>query len=310
MAESSRRSRLLWLLLRVSVTLGAFAFLFMRTDIHAAAAALAAMPWQAPVTVCLAGYFAIGLGALRWRLLMVTCGATTTPSLARLYRLTLVGLFYSTVLPGAVGGDVVRGLATAECFAGRGATSALAVTLLERMSGLAGLVMVASIAFFLNPLDGVDGLRFWGAVGLVGALLGTGGIAFGSKLARFFPGRLATLATKLPEIRHPFGFALALVISFGTQLTIIFAGHTLVASLERAVRFADSAVVMPVVTVASYFPLTVAGAGAREAALVAVYRLVGVSEPKALAAALAFLSCQLFLAASGGALHLLKPLKS
>jgi uncharacterized membrane protein YbhN (UPF0104 family) len=310
MAESSRRSRLLWLLLRVSVTLGAFAFLFMRTDIGTAAAALGAMPWQAPVIVCLSGYFAIGLGALRWRLLMVTCGATAPPGLAHLYRLTLVGLFYNTVLPGAVGGDVVRGLATAESFAGRGATSALAVTLLERMSGLAGLVTVASVAFFLNPLAGVDGLRFWGAIGLAGALLGTAGIAFGNQLARFLPGRLATLAAKLPDVRHPFGFALALVLSFGTQLTIIYAGHTLVAALEPIVRFADSAVVMPVVTVASYFPLTVAGAGAREAALVAVYRLVGVDEAKALAAALAFLSCQLFVAASGGALHLLKPLKS
>lgn len=309
MAESTKRSRLLWLLLRVSVTLAAFAYLFARTDVETAIATLNAMPLAAPLTVCLAGYFAIGLGALRWRLLMATCGATTTPSLGRLYQLTLVGLFYNTVLPGAVGGDVVRGLATAESFAGRGATSALAVTLLERMSGLAALVMVASVAFFLNPLDGVEGLRLWGAVGLFAALSGTAGIAFGSKLARFLPGRLATLASKLPDVQHPFGFALALALSFGTQLTIIYAGHVVVSALEPAVRFAESAVVMPVVTVAGYFPLTVAGAGARETAFVAVYRLVGVSEHKALASALAFLVCNLILAVSGGALNLIKPLK-
>ena len=64
-----------------------------------------------------------------------------------------------------------------------------------------------------------------------------------------------------------------------------------------------------VVSIASYFPLTVAGAGAREAALVAVYRLVGVPEEKSLAAALAFFGCSLFVAATGGILNLWKPLK-
>jgi hypothetical protein len=75
------------------------------------------------------------------------------------------------------------------------------------------------------------------------------------------------------------------------------------------VRFADSTVVMPVVTVASFFPLTIAGAGAREAALVGAYALVGVPEPKALAAAISLFAVMLVLAASGGLVNLVRPIR-
>jgi uncharacterized membrane protein YbhN (UPF0104 family) len=296
------------LLLRIGVTVGAFAYLFWRTDVPKALEAIGAMPWTAPLFVCGAAYFAIGLGALRWRVLMRTCGATSTPSVARLYRLSLVGLFYNTVLPGAVVGDVLRGLATAESFEGRGATSALAVTLLERISGLAGLIIVASIAFVLNPLEGVEGPAIWGTLGITAALGGSAAIAFGGRLAHLLPGRLATLASKLPEVRRPLGLLLALPLSISTHLTIIAIGHVLISALEPSARFVDSAVVMPMVSVAGYFPLTVAGAGVREAVMVAVYHLVGVRESTALAAALAYLACMLLVAMSGGALHAIRPM--
>lgn len=309
MAESSRRSRLLWTLARVAVTLAALGALFAITDTKSVAATLRTFPLApALITIALA-YIALGIGAVRWMVLMRTCGATSTPPLTRLFRLSLIGFFYSTVLPGAVSGDVIRGVATAESFEGRGATSSLAVTLLERLSGLVGLLLLASAAFFINPLEGVEGFRFWGLVGFVVALCGTAGAAFGAKLAPLLPGRLGTLAAKLPEVKRPSGFALALLLSLGTQISMMLAGHVLVKAVHPELHVLDSAVVMPVVSVASYFPLTVAGAGAREYALVTVYRLVGVPDEKSFAAALAFFGCSLVVAASGGIVNLLKPLK-
>lgn len=309
MAESSRRSRLFWTLARIAVTVGALSVLFAITDMKSVAATLRTFPLQAAFNATALAFGALGIGAVRWMVLMRTCGATHTPPLTRLYRLSLVGFFYSTVLPGAVGGDVIRGLATAESFEGRGATASLAVTLLERLSGLAGLMVIAGCAFLLNPLEGVEGLRMWGAVGFVVALIGTGCAAFGAKLAPLFRGRLGTLAAQLPDVKRPSGLALALFLSLGTQVSVILAGHTLVAAVYPDLSLFDSAVVMPVVSVAGYFPLTVAGAGAREAVLVGVYRLVGVPEEKSLAAALALLGCSLIVAATGGIVNLLKPLK-
>lgn len=310
MAESSKRSRVIWVLVRLGVTLGALAFLFQRTDIPKLGAALAAIPLSAIVQSCGLAYVSLFFGALRWRLLMKTCGATSTPTLARLYQLSLVGLFYSTVLPGAVAGDVLRGLATAQSFEGKGATSSLAVTLLERLCGLGALVALASTAFLLNPLRGIEGVRFWGAVGLCAALAGIAAVAFSSKLARYLPAQLGKIAALMPDVQRPSGFAGALVFSLCTQLSMVLIGHTLITAIEPTVRFADSAVVMPVVTVASYFPLTIAGAGAREAALVAAYGLVGVAQPKAFAAAISLFACMLLVAATGGLINLVRPLRS
>jgi len=309
MAESTRRSRLFWTLARVGVTVAALSVLFTMVDMNSVRATLRTVPIGAGLVVIFLAYFALAIGTLRWSVLMRTCGATSTPPLSRLYRLSLIGLFYSTVLPGAVGGDVVRGLATAESFEGRGVTSALAVTLLERLSGLTALLLVAGVAFLIHPLQGIEGLRIWAAVGLLVALGGTVAAAFGAKLARFLPGRLGTLAASLPDVQRPSGLLLALVLSLGTQGSITLAGHTLITAVAPTVTLLDSAVAMPCVSVASYFPLTVAGAGPREAAMVGIYRLVGVAEDKSLAAALAFLMCSLFVAATGGMVNMLKPLK-
>jgi len=309
MAESTRRSRLIWTFARIAVTALAFGILFAMTDVKGVGEALRTFPPEAALFTIALFYTSIGIGAVRWSVLLRTCGATTTPPIGRLFRLSVVGMFYSNVLPGAVAGDVVRGLATAESFEGRGLTSSLAVTLLERLSGLVGLLVLTSIALFINPLEDLENFRFWGVLGMAGALAGTVGVAYGTKLAPRLPSKLGALAAKLPEVKRPLGFAVALVLSLGTHLCVIVAGHLLVTAVDGSVAFLDSAVVMPLVTMASYFPLTIGGAGVREIAVVGVYGFVGVPEAKALAAALAYAACLFLVAVTGGILNMLKPLK-
>jgi uncharacterized membrane protein YbhN (UPF0104 family) len=309
MAESTQRSRVLWALARVVITAAAFGVLFLIIDVKIVMATLRTFPLDAALVTIVLAYVALGIGAVRWMVLMHTCGATHTPPLTRLYRLSLVGFFYSTVLPGAVGGDVVRGLATAESFQGRGATSSLAVALLERLCGLTGLLLLGSCAFLMNPLEGIEQYRLGGAVVFVVALAGISAVAAGSKLAPLLPGRLGVLAAKLPEVKRPSGFALALLLSVGTQLAMTYAVHTLVAAVHPDVTLLESAVVMPAVAIASYFP-TPAGAGARDVALVVVYSLVDVPAERSAAAGIAYLGCTIVVAITGGIVNMLKPLKA
>ena len=65
-------------------------------------------------------------GALRWRVLLTAYGADTRPSLPRAVQLYFVSFFYNNFLPGAVAGDVVRGVVTRNAFGDRGATAGLA----------------------------------------------------------------------------------------------------------------------------------------------------------------------------------------
>jgi uncharacterized membrane protein YbhN (UPF0104 family) len=309
MAESSQRARWIWTFARIAITAGAFGLLFAKVDVDAVGDALLKFPPQAALFTIAFFYGSISIGALRWSVILRACGATSTPPLGRLLQLSLVGMFYNSVLPGAVAGDVVRGIATAESFQGRGVTSSLAVTLLERLSGLVGLLVVASVAVFLNPLADLENFRLWGAIGMLATLAGTVGVAYGSKLAPRLPGKLSVLAAKLPEVQRPAGFAVALLLSLGTHLCTISAAHVLVSALHPPVRFLESAVVFPLVTLASYFPFTIGGAGVREMALVGVYGFVGVPKAEALAAALTYTACIYVVAFTGGVLHALKPLK-
>ena len=88
----------------------------------------------------------------------------------------------------------------------------------------------------------------------------------------------------------------------------IVAGHAIMHSLDPSVTFAQSAVVMPLIGASAFFPLTVGGAGVREAAFAALYGMVGVPEATAYAGSLSFWATQLIPAGLGGVINLFVPL--
>jgi hypothetical protein len=67
-------------------------------------------------------------------------------------------------------------------------------------------------------------------------------------------------------------------------------------------------VLIPLATVATYFPVAVAGLGVREVAFVFLFGKVGVAAPDATAASLAMLATYSLLAGAGFVVHLLWPL--
>jgi uncharacterized membrane protein YbhN (UPF0104 family) len=76
------------------------------------------------------------------------------------------------------------------------------------------------------------------------------------------------------------------------------------------VRWSDSIVILPLANALQFFPLTIGGAGVREAAYVVLYGLAGVPKPKALAASLAVGALAYAVNALGGVWHLFQPLAS
>jgi uncharacterized membrane protein YbhN (UPF0104 family) len=109
----------------------------------------------------------------------------------------------------------------------------------------------------------------------------------------------------LPELRSARPFLLVLAVTVVNWIIVAAAGHLLVSSIDSGVKPGDSFVIIPLAAAAVFFPLTVAGVGAREAAFVLLFRTVGVSDADALAASLSFFACQLVVALSGGVLSAL-----
>lgn len=299
---------LISLFLRIGITGGVFAYLFTRIDLAELGASLERIS-AASLLGCLAALgLALATAIVRWRLLLSAYGASRCASWLELTRLYFISLFYN-LLPGAVGGDVLRGYAAREYFADGSATRSVGVVLVDRVLGFSGLLVLASLATLASPLAGRE-ILLYSALGLGAAASVVTAIPIARRLSGMLPKRLARIADALPQIVAPRPFALAAVLSVGTHLAVTLGGHAVIHGLASDVHLLDSMWIFPIGALAAYFPLTVAGAGARDAALVFLFARIGVARSDALASSLALLFCTLALSAIGGLLHARAPLSA
>lgn len=309
MSSSRTRARALFAL-KLAATTFAFWLLFQRVALSELIAAA-----QQISALALASAFALqltmlALAAVRWKILLRAYGARHVPAFAPLFRVHLVGNFYNTYLPGAIGGDVLRGVATRSAFGDEGTTQSVAVVFIDRVLGLLGLLTLSVVATSLFAAD-----RFGDRVLAVGILLlsglGLGIVALGSgpRLARFAPAPLAKVLTRLPLLVSTPPFLSAVALAIVGHILVACCGHVLVQAAAPQVRLADSFVAMPLASGASFFPLTIAGAGARDLAMVQLYVALGYPREVALAGSFALLLTTLLTAGLGGLVQLLVPLE-
>ncbi len=297
--------RWLGLALRVLGTGAGLAYIATRVNLDDARTALARIP-AASFALAIALVAAnVVAGAVRWRVLMRAYGATAIPALPRAIYLYFVSFFYNNYLPGAVAGDVGRGVVARDAFATEGATGALAVVLVERALGLFALFALLAIGILTTggAIDTRD-LWLWTALGCAGSMVLVLGIAGARRLAPRLPAVLATRAAKLPVLQDRAAFAEAVGWSLATQALTAAAGWVLLAALAP-IGPGASLLLVPLAAATTFLPITVGGAGAREAVYIALGgRLFGLAVPDALAASLGFWFAHLAVGALGGVAQL------
>jgi len=92
--------------------------------------------------------FSIPLTAFRWWLLLRAIQIKLP--LRRAYSLTWIGNFFNTTLPGAVTGDLVKGYYIVKLDSSEGKTKALMTLIIDRATGLFGLIVMAFFALIFN----------------------------------------------------------------------------------------------------------------------------------------------------------------
>jgi uncharacterized membrane protein YbhN (UPF0104 family) len=247
-------------------------------------------------------------GAARWRATLSAYGALTRPSLRAATKLYFISFFWNNYLPGAVAGDVARGVITRDVFGERGATAGLAVILVERALGLFGVFLLLAIG--LGTAGGsidTGTLWIWSAAGIAGSLALVLALPFSRKLAPLLPGKLRTLAEKVPPLASGGAFFLAVALSVTTQLLVALAGWLLLHAIDPSVGLGASLLIVPLAAATTFLPITVGGAGAREAVYVTLgARLFDMPRSDALAASLALWLAHLLVGAFGGFLQLVR----
>ena len=103
----------------------------------------------------------------------------------------------------------------------------------------------------------------------------------------------------LPSLRRGSQFGYAIGWSLGTQVLTALAGWVLLAALAP-IDFGASLLIIPLAAATTFLPITVGGAGAREAVYVELCgQLFGTPEPQALAASLGLWLAHLAVGAIG-----------
>lgn len=273
------------------------------------AEALAARYSRATLPAVLAGGVLLllsqALAAVRWRLLL----GPGAPRLGALVHLYLVGAFFSLFLPTAVGGDAFR--ATMVARTSREPEAAVLSVLLDRAFGVLALLLFGVIGVLLDPASaGGLGLRLAGALapGRLLFLAGTGlaGLLVLALLARRHP-RLralpATLATTLRvTLAHGRRAGLALLVSLVVQGLMVLLWMVIAWGVGLSLPASRFLVGVPLVSLATMLPLSLAGLGVREWAWVWFLAPFGVPAGDAVALSLGYFACPLLAGLVGGAL--------
>jgi uncharacterized membrane protein YbhN (UPF0104 family) len=278
------------LLLRLAITVALAAVLLAKLDIGDVLMLLARIGRRAfLLSVVLLALSAL-LAGPRWHVVLRCYGVAA--SFPRLVQLYLVGNFFNQVLPSSVGGDAVRiwYLKRQGVAVGVAARSVI----VDRLIGLAGMVVFVALGLpvvLSGPAD--DRLRLV-LTGVVAAAITVAvALACMPRLRRIpsfhRPLRfLAHLAGDVRPLLRPRALVLCAVLTLATNCLPILAAAVLGYSLAIPLSLLAYAVIVPAALIISLVPVSIAGWGVREAAMVVCMAPYGVSPETALALSIAF----------------------
>lgn len=230
------------------------------------------------------------LHGLRWKFVVsASCGNL---SFVDAVKIIFLGSFWSQVLPSSVGGDIVRAWAAKR--AGLDMQLAITTVLLDRFVAVVSLVI--GIALGLPWLAGMmqGRVAYWLLVMVVG--LSVGGISFFHFLkhvprpllrwrAMHFAQRIVDAIQRV--VRHRQG-NLAFVLSLAIHVGAVLAVFVLALGSNIRLGLLDCFLLIPPVMFISMLPISIAGWGLRENAMVIALATVSVPAPDALAISIVF----------------------
>lgn len=228
--------------------------------------------------------------AQRWRMVAGAIGSPLPFPMA--FRFYWIGTFFNQTLPSAIGGDAVRVWLVSRIGLSFGRSFSIVVC--ERVVGLLALILIIAAGLPLlwrlvpDPAARIS-LTALVAVGIAGSALVVG-----------FGGRLMKPLSRLPfgrSVSHLTGdFRLSIVgpgsglpmmvLSIFIHICNIAIVWVLAHGLELSVGFFECMAMVPPVVLLTMLPISIAGWGVREGAMVVAFGFVGVAPADAIALSL------------------------
>ncbi|GAB4547644.1 MAG: lysylphosphatidylglycerol synthase transmembrane domain-containing protein [Anaerolineae bacterium] len=275
-------------LLKVFVSLGLIAYLFIRMDLAQVSTALKSANYWLLLPAAVLFLAAMSNAGLKWYVLLRAQGIAVPFRAVLGY--TYVGFFFNNFLPANVGGDVMRGYGLAR-YTEQGAEAAVSVVV-DRIVGLmafmSSAVVAALVAVLLLHQENLRGVEAAAIIGL--AIIAAGfalilsrrvralaGHLFGLKLLAPLAPIYKRLSDALNAYRHNVGaLALAFCIALVTIVLTNFTDYFIVQSLGGGIPLIYIFIFNPIIAFVLAFPISIGGLGITQAVYPFFYGLVGV----------------------------------
>jgi glycosyltransferase 2 family protein len=253
----------------------------------------------------------VAICVVRWRAVLAAIdGVLSFMDGLRLYS---IGFFFNQALPSSVGGDAVRVYRVYK--EGMTLGSAINSVMLERVAVVLGLILLVVFAtpFFIERVGPAQAAWIVPAVSLagVGGVVGLIVLMFLDRLpARLSHWRvvrgLAVLAADARRVfMHPLHAIKALGWSLIGHVNVALAAYLLGLSIGLEITWLDCMVLMPPVLLIMTLPISIAGWGVREQAMVTAFGLIGVPGEGALVLSIMFGLMGLVIGLPGGIVWLM-----
>ena len=240
--------------------------------------------WPIMLAMLALGYSQVAITAWRWRLLLRA--QQICLSFGQSWGLTMIGMLFNVVIPGSVGGDLIKGYYVARAAPDRKSHSATTI-LMDRVVGLIGLLFLGALMALLNLTETLrsPATRSLGAMSVGGFL---GGVAIlyaavfaGGRLTEYhvFPGVLRNVFRALHEYRRQARvIPVALGLSVANQaITCAMYYLALRAGGVTDVPAGPFFLVVPLGLITTAIPISPAGVGVGQAAFFALFKVVAPS---------------------------------
>ena len=267
------------------------------------------------IILAVATYGAISfVSIVRWHLLLEVAGAAV--GWGRTAQLIFSGLFFNSILPGVMGGDVMRAYWAAR-DAPQARAAAVVSILLERVLGLTATVVVGAVLIIprwteLNdhPVThaGASAFLIVTAV-LVVILILLANPVSGQWLAGNHVSGWRKVAGEGAQachicLTHPVGAGVGLGLSILSQLLLVSLFFCVSRAVNLEANFWQLASVLPMVMMVTVLPITWNGLGLREAAFATFLGVFGVPAAQSVAISLGGFAVILLWNLAGGLVYL------
>ena len=283
MTQEARRGRT-WPAIRLLVSVALLVLVLGRVDMARAAQVLAGARVELIVLTVVVGWVGRAFAALRWYILVR--GMNRRVSYLRLLRLTFIGMFFQFLPAGSVAVEVGRIYGMSRATSDPAAS--FASVLVERVLGLAALIVLALVGLALAP-PGVPpllGRLAWvGFAGLLAASWAAMSVSARGLLRRMLAAaRLESVARRLGRVyerldalrSRPDLLALSLLAALLNTTFRILPAFLLARSLQIDVSMVQLMIVVPIIVFAAQIPVSAGGLGVREVGFVALLGMIGV----------------------------------